>query len=77
MRRVAVPPEYRGQGIADTLMLHIEGVARGMGYDKVCFSTRRSMPRNISFYLRLGYVIMREEPHPKGSDWSVWFEKKL
>ena len=77
VRRVAVPPEYRGQGIADALMLHIEGLARSLGLDKVCLSTRRSLPRNLSFYLRLGYIITREEPHPNGPDWSVWFEKVL
>jgi ribosomal protein S18 acetylase RimI-like enzyme len=76
-RRVAVPPENRGQGIADALMLHLEGLARSLGRDKVCLGTRRSLPRNISFYRRLGYRITREEPHRRGPDWTVWFEKDL
>jgi ribosomal protein S18 acetylase RimI-like enzyme len=76
-RRVAVLPEYRGQGIADALMLHLEDLARSQGRDKVCLGTRRSLPRNLSFYRRLGYRITKEEPHRRGPDWTVWFEKDL
>ena len=76
-RRVAVPPEYRGQGIGDALMLHLEELARSLGYDKVSLSTRRSLPRNLSFYRRLGYTVTKEEPHHRGPDWTVWFEKDL
>jgi ribosomal protein S18 acetylase RimI-like enzyme len=76
-RRVAVPPEYSGQGIADALMLHLEEMARSLGLNRVCLGTRRSLPRNISFYRRLGYRITREEPHHSGPDWTVWFEKDL
>lgn len=76
-RRVAVPPEYRGQGIGDALMLHLEELARSLGYARVSLSTRRSLPRNLSFYRRLGYVVTKEEPHHRGPDWTVWFEKDL
>jgi GNAT superfamily N-acetyltransferase len=76
-RRVAVPPEYRGQGVGDALMLHLEDLARSLGYERVSLSTRRSLPRNLAFYLRLGYRITKEEPHHRGPDWTVWFEKDL
>lgn len=76
-RRVAVPPEYRGQGVGDALMLHLEGLARSMSYERVSLSTRRSLPRNLAFYRRLGYSVTKEEPHHRGPDWTVWFEKDL
>jgi ribosomal protein S18 acetylase RimI-like enzyme len=76
-RRVAVPPEQRGQGVGEALMLHLEGLARRLGYERVSLSTRRSLPRNLAFYQRLGYTITKEEPHHRGPDWTVWFEKDI
>ena len=40
-------------------------------------STRLSMPGNVTFYERLGYRVTGTEPHKKGPDIIVWFEKEL
>jgi ribosomal protein S18 acetylase RimI-like enzyme len=75
--RVAVHPDYRRQGIGAMLMRHIEGLAPGLGYTRLYLGTRASMPGNVAFYEQLGYTIVKQEPHPRGPDLNVWFEKVL
>ncbi len=75
--RVAVNPDYRKRSIGTLLMLNIEDLAPMLGYSRLYLGTRASMPSNLSFYKRLGYRVVKEEPHPRGPDVNVWFEKDL
>ncbi|HST03548.1 MAG TPA: GNAT family N-acetyltransferase [Chloroflexia bacterium] len=75
--RVAVHPDYRRQGIGAMLMRHIEGLAPDLGYGRLYLGTRASMPGNVAFYEQLGYTVVKQEPHPRGPDLNVWFEKVL
>lgn len=75
--RVAVHPNFRRQGIGEELMAYIERVAPTIGYNKLYLGTRASMPGNLAFYEKLGYRVVKEEPHPRGPDVNIWFEKEL
>ncbi|HEX8218618.1 MAG TPA: GNAT family N-acetyltransferase [Chloroflexia bacterium] len=75
--RLAVLPSHRGQGVGAALMAHVERLAPGLGRSKVHLGTRLSMPSNLAFYERLGYRVVLTEPHPRGDDTNVWFEKEL
>ena len=73
--RVAVHPEYRRRGVGTALMGELERLAPHLGYSRLFLATRESMPGNLLFYERLGYRIVSREPHPRGPDVIVWFEK--
>ncbi len=75
--RLAVLPSHRGRGVGAALMQFAESLAPGFERSKVYLGTRASMPGNIAFYERLGYRIVKREPHPRGPDINVWFEKEL
>jgi len=75
--RVATLPAYRGRGIASAMMAYIEGIARELGVPAVHVGVRKSLPRNLSLYLRLGYEIVSIEPHPRGPDEVVSLIKRL
>lgn len=75
--RLAVLPSHRGRRVGATLMAYVESLAPGLGRTRLYLGTRLSMPGNIAFYERLGYRIVHTEPHPRGDDTNVWFEKEL
>lgn len=75
--RVAVHPAYRRHGVGKALMAHMEDVARSLGYNRIYLGTRASMPGNLAFYERLGYVIVSREPRTDGPDVNIWFQKDL
>jgi ribosomal protein S18 acetylase RimI-like enzyme len=75
--RVAVHPEWRRQGIGRMLMQHIEEMTPPLGLTRLRLGTRESMPTNVAFYESLGYRIVEREPHSRGPDTLLWFEKEL
>jgi ribosomal protein S18 acetylase RimI-like enzyme len=75
--RVAVLPSHRGRQVGAALMAHIEALAPSLGRTVLRLGTRESMPSNLAFYQRLGYRIASMEPHTRGADVVVWFEKDL
>jgi ribosomal protein S18 acetylase RimI-like enzyme len=66
--RVSVPPERRGQGIAVALMQALEDQARRLGVPAIELQVRESLPSNVRLYQKLGYVVIRREPHPRNPD---------
>lgn len=75
--RLAVVPTHRRRRVGAALMAHVESLAPALGRSKVHLWTRLSMPSNLAFYERLGYRIVHTEPHSRGNDTNVWFEKEL
>ncbi len=76
--RVSVPPQRRGQGIAMALMLAIEDQARRLGVPAVELQVRESLPSNVRLYEKLGYAVIRREPHPRNPDFvSLRMRKTL
>jgi GNAT superfamily N-acetyltransferase len=75
--RVAVLPSHQKRGVGVALMDYMEKLALSLDRATVKLGTRRSMPGNITFYERLAYRVTGTEPHKKGPDTIVWFEKEL
>jgi ribosomal protein S18 acetylase RimI-like enzyme len=76
--RVAVVPVYRGRGLARAMMEFLEDHGRALGMPEARVGVRRNLPGNIALYERLGYRIVREEPHPRGPAYtSVTMVKRL
>lgn len=62
--RLSVMPVYRRRGIARMLIEHVERRAAEMGFGTVKLGTRISLPRNQTYYERLGYQVVEERFHP-------------
>lgn len=62
--RLAVLPEYQGQGIGSQLITAVETHAQQIGVDRVLLKTRLGIPENVAFYQRRGYQITEYHAHP-------------
>lgn len=71
VRRLAVAPELQGRGIGRTMMAWAEDEARRRGCDAVSVGVRVALPRNLTFYRRLGYEVTAEHRHD-GYDRTTW-----
>jgi ribosomal protein S18 acetylase RimI-like enzyme len=67
--RVAVLPAWRGRGIAVALMLALEQHARRLQIGAIELGVRESLPSNVRLYEKLGYAVLRREPHPRNTDY--------
>jgi ribosomal protein S18 acetylase RimI-like enzyme len=75
--RVAVLPQWRHRGVGRKLMGTVEEMAPIFGLSRLRLGTRESMRSNVAFYERLGYRIVERQPHSRGPDVILWFEKEL
>jgi GNAT superfamily N-acetyltransferase len=66
VENVAVRPEHQGQGHGRRLMAHAEAVAATLGCTEMRLYTNQRFAANIALYLRLGYLLEREEVLPVG-----------
>jgi ribosomal protein S18 acetylase RimI-like enzyme len=67
IENVAVSPNFQRQGLGSKLMAHAEEVAASLGCERVWLYTNQRFTENITFYLRLGYCIEREEDIGEGT----------
>jgi ribosomal protein S18 acetylase RimI-like enzyme len=63
--RVAVPPQFRRQGVASAMMRFLEGHARELGFNEAQVEVRQALPGNIALYGALGYEAISVQPHPR------------
>ena len=77
VKRVFVRPEYRGQGIAQTLMLALEEQAREQGYKKLILETGVPLVAAIGLYQKLGYQIIENYGQYQGMKESICMAKEL
>jgi GNAT superfamily N-acetyltransferase len=68
IENVAVAPDQAGRGYGKALLAHAAEFARSIGCRRLRLFTHRLMAENIELYLRLGYVIDREETTPDGRE---------
>jgi ribosomal protein S18 acetylase RimI-like enzyme len=70
--RVSVIPAYRGKGIGKDIILFLEELARQQNYTETRVEGRLSIPQNISFYEKLGYIAIEQIFYSEGTDsWYV------
>jgi ribosomal protein S18 acetylase RimI-like enzyme len=62
--RLAVPPEYRGRGIAHHLVAAVEAEACQRGFSTVRLGVRITLEENRAMFLHLGFQEISAEKHP-------------
>jgi len=61
--RLAVPPLFRGRGIATALMAFLEVHARSLGLSEARVSVREALPGNVAMFEHWGYAPVSRDPH--------------
>jgi predicted GNAT family acetyltransferase len=77
IKRVYVKDEFRGKGIAKTMMGNLESAAKEKGYKSLILETGRDMSSAVGFYLSLGYFVIPNYGQYKNMDKSVCMKKEL
>jgi GNAT superfamily N-acetyltransferase len=75
LRRIALLPAYRRQGLGYAMMMELLHRARAMGYGKMCLWTNRyKLSRAVAFYHQLGFV---DVPHEGADKEELWMEMEI
>lgn len=77
IKRMFVPPENRGKGIASAVLAGLETWAKELGYEKCVLETGKRQTEALALYKRQGYSIIPNYGQYVGMDNSVCFEKML
>ena len=77
VKRMYVPPQERGKGIASQLLKGLEVWAQELGYSRCVLETGIRQPEAIALYEKNGYQRIPNFGQYKGVENSVCFEKKL
>ena len=77
VKRIFVPLEERGKGIAGEILKELEIWAKELGNDKCILETGIKQPEAISLYKKSGYRFIDNYGQYAGVENSVCFEKLL
>lgn len=77
VKRMFVPLELRGKGIAKQILLELEAWAKELGNRKCVLETGIKQPEAISLYQKSGYKFIDNYGQYEGVENSVCFEKLL
>ncbi len=77
IKRMYVPPELRGRGIAAQVLQELEKWALELGYGKCILETGKKMPEAIRLYQKSKYSLIPNYGQYAGVESSVCFEKNL
>jgi GNAT superfamily N-acetyltransferase len=77
LKRMYVRPPARRQGIARRLVVHMEAVARELGFSELWLETGLRQPAAVALYERLGYTRRAAFGDHRGDPLNVCFEKRL
>ncbi|KAA3639762.1 MAG: GNAT family N-acetyltransferase [Bacteroidetes bacterium] len=77
VKRMFVHPEFRGRGIASSVLEELESWTRELGFNKCVLETGKKQPEAIGLYSKSGYNIIPNFGQYAGVENSVCFEKKL
>lgn len=77
VKRMYVPPQERGKGIASRLLIGLETWAKELGYSRCVLETGIRQPEAIALYEKHGYQRIPNYGQYIGVANSVCFEKKL
>lgn len=75
IKRMYVPPQHRGKGIATTILSELENWAKALSYNKCVLETGMRQPEAIALYKKNGYVVIPNYGQYAGIENSVCFEK--
>lgn len=77
VKRMYVPPAFRGRRIASEVLGELEQWCRELGYKKCILETGKNQPEAIAMYSKLHYIIIPNYGQYATLDNSVCFEKIL
>lgn len=77
VKRMFVPLEKRGKGIASIILKELETWAKELGYTKCILETGLKQPEAISLYKKNNYKIIKNYGQYAAIESSVCFEKHL
>lgn len=77
VKRMFVPPEKRGKGIASKVLKELEVWAKELGYKKCILETGKKQPEAIALYHKNEYRIIPNYGQYAEVESSVCFEKLL
>lgn len=77
VKRMYVPPEHRGQGIAAQVLQELEQWSRELGYTACILETGQKQPEAIRLYHKCGYEVIPNYGQYIGVVSSVCFTKQL
>lgn len=77
IHRLAVHPDYQGQGLAQKLMDFAEAYGSENGYDSIRLDTFSQNPRNQKFYERRNYKRLGSIYFPKQSEHPFYCYERL
>lgn len=77
VKRMYTLPEYRGQGIATTVLLELENWAKELGYNKCVLETGKRQPEAIELYKKNGFKIILNYGQYTNVENSICFEKLI
>ena len=75
IKRMFVPPEKRGKGIASIILKELENWAKELGYKKCILETGEKQPEAISLYKKNNYRVIKNYGQYAEFEKSVCFEK--
>ncbi len=77
IKRMFVRPEFRGQRIAEQVLIELENWANEIGMKKCILETGKKQPEAIRLYQRNGYEIIPNYGQYAGVENSVCMQKNL
>jgi GNAT superfamily N-acetyltransferase len=77
VKRMYVPPEHRGKGIASTVLTALESWAKELNYKKCILETGEKQPEAIALYHKNQYSVIPNFGQYADVPTSVCFEKLL
>ncbi len=77
IKRMYVPPNYRGIGIASLILNELENWSRDLKYKKCVLETLKEKPYAIAFYKKNGYGVVPNFGEYVNAENSICFEKKI
>jgi len=77
LKRMYLHPDFRGRGVADSILNEIENWAKENGMSKIVLETGLKQPEAIRFYTKNGYIRIPNFGHYIGNLNSVCMQKIL
>ncbi len=72
-----VDPDFRGEGMAQTLLTALEYWAARLGYAKIRLETGKGQPEAIALYQKVGYSVIPNYGPYKKLENSICMEKGI
>lgn len=77
IKRMFVSPEVRGMGLAQTILLELEGWAKDLGYSFSVLETLYKQKEAIALYQKTGYAIVDNYEPYVGLENSICMRKPI